>query len=84
MNKGINKVSGHVATEGSQRQGGECVFPSQSGGFAGGDAEKTPAGDYSINICIGLAPAGYLAAPDNGPWAGYRGGADKYRPASDG
>jgi hypothetical protein len=31
---------------GNQRQGGECVFASQSGGFAGGDAEKTPAGDY--------------------------------------
>jgi hypothetical protein len=34
---------------GNQRHGGECVFPSQSGCFAGGGAEKTPAGDYSIN-----------------------------------
>jgi hypothetical protein len=45
---------------GNQRQGGECVFASQSGGSAGGGAEKTPAGDYSINTllvpvsCIGF------------------------------
>jgi hypothetical protein len=38
---------------GNQRQGGECVFVSQSGDFAGGGTEKTPAGDYSINACFG-------------------------------
>jgi hypothetical protein len=35
--------------QGSQRQGGACVFMSQSGGSAGGGAEKTPDDDYSIN-----------------------------------
>jgi hypothetical protein len=37
---------------------------------------------YELNVIIvvivhllGLAPEAYLAAPDNGPWAGYRGGA---------
>jgi molybdenum-dependent DNA-binding transcriptional regulator ModE len=32
-----------------QRLGGECVLSVTTGGFAGGGAEKTPAGDYSIN-----------------------------------
>jgi hypothetical protein len=45
----INNVSGHGETDSTQRQGGECVISSQSGGFAGGGVEKTPAGDYSIN-----------------------------------
>jgi hypothetical protein len=39
----------HEEVSGFQRQGGECAFVSQSGGSAGGGAEKIPAGDYSIN-----------------------------------
>jgi hypothetical protein len=38
-----------LRVSGFQRQGGECVFASQSGGSAGGGVQKTPAGDYSIN-----------------------------------
>jgi hypothetical protein len=60
-----------------------------------GKQQKDPAAFNPVNssnireiivliYLLGVAPAGYLAAPGNGPWAGYRGGADKYRPASDG
>jgi hypothetical protein len=49
MKEEVSNVSGRGATDSIQRQGGECVISSQSGGFAGGGAEKTPAGDYSIN-----------------------------------
>jgi hypothetical protein len=38
--------------QGFQRQGGKCVFQSQSGGFTDGGAGKTPAGDYSANTNI--------------------------------
>jgi hypothetical protein len=37
------------ADRGDQRQGGKCVLVSPAGVIAGGGAEKTPAGDYSIN-----------------------------------
>jgi hypothetical protein len=42
--------TGHAATELVIRGRVESVFyPSHLGGFAGRGAEKTPAGDYSIN-----------------------------------
>jgi hypothetical protein len=44
-----HKVQAMRQQNGNQRQGGECVLPVTSGGFTGGGAEKTPAGDYSIN-----------------------------------
>jgi hypothetical protein len=34
------------------------MFPVPAGGFAGGGAEKTPAGDYSINT-FSNPPAGW-------------------------
>jgi hypothetical protein len=49
----VHKVQAMWQQIGNQRQGGECVFSSQLGGFAGGGAEKTPAGDYSINTLEG-------------------------------
>jgi hypothetical protein len=48
----VHKVQAMRHQIGNQRQDGECVFMSQSGGFAGGGAEKTPAGDYSINTPV--------------------------------
>jgi hypothetical protein len=45
----VHKVQAMRQQTGNQRQGGECLFTSHLGGFAGGGAEKTPAVDYSIN-----------------------------------
>jgi hypothetical protein len=41
--------------------GRRVFFPSQPRGFAGGGAEKNPAGDYSINIIRYLCA--YLSRP---------------------
>jgi hypothetical protein len=38
--------------------GWRCVIQSLSGGFAGGGAEKTPAGDYSVNTLIPFGTGG--------------------------
>jgi hypothetical protein len=49
--------TGHAATELAIRGRVESVFyPSHLGGFAGGGAEKIPAGDYSINTPVDHLP----------------------------
>jgi hypothetical protein len=48
----MKQVRDEQDSGGNQRQGGECVIQSQSGGSAGAGAEKTPAGDYSVNTPI--------------------------------
>jgi hypothetical protein len=64
----VHEVQAMWQQIGNQRQGGECVFSSQLGGFAGGGAEKTPAGDYSINTprLVSLAPFKFVLAVGNG------------------
>jgi hypothetical protein len=75
MNKSINIYAGRLLRVPSARS------------LTPGGAVRAAGHNVDIGIqdlrCIlvmhllGLAPAVYLAAPDNGPWAGYRGGADK-------
>jgi hypothetical protein len=58
----VNKFQAMGQQNRIQRQGGGCVFVSQSGGFAGGGVGKTPAGDYSINTHVSFSgvPSSYI------------------------
>jgi hypothetical protein len=65
----IDKVSGHAATEQDSEAGWRrCVSTSRYGGFAGGGAEKNPAGNYSINthwksLSFSESLVGFLMTP---------------------
>jgi hypothetical protein len=82
----VSKVYFQKSGPGSRNQ--QCKLRQMRRAGVSTPSEATNRGTGVVQIIIihllGLAPARCMAAPDNGPWAGCRGGAARRPPASDG